>query len=178
MFGLKPNLFTVALERPLYRTGPWSFGARLYAQVGKVEGAITCSGDVVAHPPASAGNPFGCEEKSKDDATQNYAGLELSAAHRFEQWGGLTAYVTAAGNYFDTKVRVNALTFGLRDRTREDSESWIFSAGAGAEYPLTDRLTFGAGVFYSPQIVTRPPYDDSENDALFNARALLTWRFR
>lgn len=177
VFGLKPNLFAFALERPLYESDPLTLGVRLYGQIGRSEGAITCWGDVVKFPPGSAENPYGCEETSADQATQRYAGLELSGAYRTERLQGLTPYVAVAGNFLDTKVRVHARTFGILDRTRLVSQTWTYSASAGVTYPLADRLTLSVGMFYSPLWVTRPPASFSQNDALLNVRALLTYCF-
>lgn len=177
VFGLKPSLLAFALERPLYVADPWTLGMRLYAQFGKAEGAITCSGDVVKFPPGSVENPYGCEEKSADEATQRYAGIELSAAYRIERMGGISPYVTVAGNFLDTEVQVHARTFGVLDRTRLNSETWTFSASAGAAYPLADRLTVSIGMFYTPLSVVRPPAASNQNDGLFNVRALLLYQF-
>ena len=43
---------------------------------------------------------------------------------------------------------------------------------------MTERLNVSLGVFYSPLNVVRVPGTASENDSLFNARALLSYRFR
>jgi hypothetical protein len=32
--GVQSNLFSVALERPVYSTGPWTLGVRVYGQIG------------------------------------------------------------------------------------------------------------------------------------------------
>ncbi len=175
--GLKPHLFAFALERPLYERDPLTIGLRFYGQVGKVTGPITCYSDVVKFPPGSNENPYGCEEKSNDRAGQNYLGLELSAAWRLEQLGGLTPWAAVAGNYLDTEAQVNALTYGVRDRSLLTSESWTFSASAGAAYPLTGRVSVSLGLFYTPLQVERPTSTSRDNDALFNVRALISYRF-
>jgi hypothetical protein len=178
IFGLKPNLFAFALERPLYEGDSWTLGMRMYGQIGDVEGAITCPGDVAKFPPGSPQNPYGCEGKSADKSVQHYGGLELSGAYRIEQWGGLTPYIAVAGNFLDTRVRVNAQTFGVLDRRHLEAETWTFSASAGFAYPLADKLTLSVGMFYSPLWVTRPPSTSSQNDALVNVRALLAYELR
>jgi hypothetical protein len=104
--------------------------------------------------------------------------LEFSGSYRFEQLvRGLTPYVAVAGNFLDNKFQVKSLTFGVRDRTRLFAETWTFSASAGITYPLSDRWSVSVGLFYSPLWVTRPPATSSENDPLFNARAMLSYRF-
>jgi len=176
IFGIKPNLFAFALERPLYEQNSWTIGMRLYGQIGSAEGAFTCPGEVVQFPPGSPENIYGCEKKSADKSFQHYAGFELSGAYRIERLRGLTPYITVAGNFLDTQVNVNAQTFGILDRTRLKAETWTFSASAGMAYPITNKLTLSVGMFYSPLWVTRPPAASSQNDALFNVRALLTYQ--
>lgn len=178
IFGVKPNLFAFALERPLYERNPWTVGMRLHGQIGSVEGAITCSGDVVKFAPGSPENLFGCEKKSADKLSQRYVGLELSGAYRIEQLGGLTLYTAVSGNFLDTQVRVNAQTFGILNRNRLKAKTWTFSASAGVAYPLSNKLTLSVGMFYSPLWVTRPPATSSQNDALLNVRALLTYQLK
>lgn len=178
IFGLKPDLFAFALERPLYERNSWTIGMRAYGQIGTVEGAFTCSGDVAGFPPGSPENLYGCEKKSADKSSQRYAGLELSGAYRIERLRGLTPYITVAGNFLDTQVQVNAQTFGILDRNRLEAETWTFSTSAGIVYPLTNRFMLSAGMFYSPLWVTRPPATSSQNDGLFNVRALLTYQLK
>src|SRR5262249_19697853 len=137
IFGLTPNLFAFAIERPLYERRPWTVGLRAYGQVGTVKGAFTCSKDVAKFPPGSPQNPFGCDKESNDTATQNYGGLELSGSYRIERLRGLTPYLAVAGNYLDTQFQVHALTFGFPDRRHLAANTWTFSASAGISYPLT-----------------------------------------
>ena len=178
VFGVKPNLFAFALERPLYERDSWTIGMRMYGQIGDVEGAVTCPGNVIEFPPGSPENFFGCEKKSADRLSQHSAGLELSGSYRIEQLRGLTPYIAVAGNFLDTQVRVNALTFGILDRNRLEAETWTFSASAGVTYPLTNKLMLSVGMFYSPLWVTRPPATSSHNDGLLNVRALLTYQLK
>ncbi|MCS6925476.1 MAG: transporter [Candidatus Binatia bacterium] len=178
VFGVEPNLFAFALERPLYERNPWTVGLRAYGQLGEVEGAFTCWREVVRFPPGTPQNLFGCQKESADTATLRYGGIELSGAYRIERARGLTPYLAVAGNFLDTRFQVDALTFGLRDRRRLSAGTWTFSASAGITYPLTERFSFSVGLFYSPLWVTRPPATSRRNDALFNARALLTLRLR
>lgn len=178
VFGVTPDLFAFALERPIYESTPWTIGVRAYGQVGTVEGAFTCPGDVAKFPPGSPQNPFGCEEKSSDIATQRYGGLELSTSYRLDRMRGLTPYFAVAGNYLDNKFRTRALTFGIKDRTRLVNDTWTFSTSAGVTYPLTDRLNVSVGFFYSPLWVRRFVGAPCEDDPLFNVRAMITYRLR
>lgn len=178
IFGVKPHLLALALERPLYERHPWTFGARLYGQIGQVEGAFTCPKEAAAFPPGSSRNLFGCERKSADTTNQHSGGLELSGSYRIEAAGGLTPYLAVAGNFLDTKFQVKTRTFGARDRRRLVANTWTFAASAGVVYPLSERWSLSLGLFYTPLWVTRPPATESENDALFNARAQLSYRWR
>lgn len=58
LFGVEPNLFAFALERPLHECNPWTVGLRAYGQLGEVEGAYTCPSDVAKFPPGSPQNPY------------------------------------------------------------------------------------------------------------------------
>ncbi|MBI1732895.1 MAG: hypothetical protein HYR49_09030 [Gammaproteobacteria bacterium] len=176
--GVRPHLFAFALEHPLYEREPLTLGARFYGQVGRARGAITCSEEVAGHPPGSLKNPFGCDEASYDKAIQRYLGIELSAAWRLERLGGLSPWIAVAGNYLDTEAHVRALTFGIPDRSVLDSETWTFSASGGVSYPLSPGLSISVGAFYSPLAVVRPPYMSTDNDALFNLRALISYEFQ
>jgi hypothetical protein len=177
IFGLKPNLFAFALERPLYESDPWTLGMRMYGQIGDVEGAFTCPKEVARLPPGSPKNPNGCERESADKVTQHYAGLEFSGAYRIQHLGGVSPYFAVAGNFLDMRLHVDNITFGVRDQRQLAAETWTFSLSAGVAYPLTKRCTLSIGLFYSPLWVTRPPATSSENDGLLNARALLTYQW-
>ena len=178
IYGLKPHIVTVALERPLLESGPWTLGARLYGQLGTVRGAFTCPDDVTAYPPGAPGNVYGCDTQSNDKAYQHYAGFELSGSYRIERLGGLTPYVTLGVNYLNTKVQVHAQVFGRADRNRLDADTNTASAGIGLIYALDERLTLSAGAFYSPLEVRRQPSTSSNNDPLINFRTQISYRFR
>lgn len=177
VFGVEPNLFAFALERPLYERAPWTLGVRAYGQIGEIRGAFTCPSDVAQFPSGSPENPFGCEKTSNDIVTQRYGGLEFSGSYRINRLHGLTPYIAVAGNFLDHKFQVRARTFGFADRRRLLADAWTFSASMGATYPLTEQLSVSVGLFYSPLWVTRPPETSSQNDPLFNVRSMITYRF-
>jgi hypothetical protein len=177
VFGVKPHLFAFAVERPLYEQGPWTLGIRMYGQLGQIKGAFTCPKDVAKFPTGTPQNPFGCNKKSHDAVTQQYGGVELSTSYRFDRLHGLTPYIAVAGNFLDNKMQVKAQTFGNRDRNRLFAQTWTFSANAGVIYPLTERIFLNLSLFYTPLWIKRPPATDSENDALFNVRAGISYRW-
>ena len=177
VFGLRAHLFAYGLERPIYERGPWTFGLRAYGQLGNVEGAFTCPGDVADEPPGSPGNPYGCEGKSKDKATQVYWGAELSGSYRIDALGGATPWLTIAGNYLDTRFDVKAETFGFRDRSRLKSDTGTVTFGLGVRYPITEKIDVSIGGSFTPLWVVRPPSTVEEQDGLLNARTTLSYRF-
>lgn len=173
--GIEPNLFSVAIGRPLIEKETWRLGLRLFGQVGTLEGDITCPEDVAAsNDPAI--NPFGCLEASNDEVTQDYAGLEVSAAWqtspRFEP------HVAVALNYLDMENQVDAryLTFLDRSLLRADGYTW--SVTAGLTWKVGDKLRLAGEVFYSPLDIVRPPRTSSRNEELLNVRTMLSYRIR
>src|SRR3989441_2491348 len=79
MFGVRPNLLAVALERPIYASTAWSIGWRAHGQTGTARAAFTCPQDAVRFAPGTAANPSGCLEPSSDTATLRDVALGLSA---------------------------------------------------------------------------------------------------
>jgi hypothetical protein len=177
VFGVEPNLFAFALERPIYDRQPWTIGLRAYGQIGDVEGAFTCPKEAARARPGSPQNPLGCDGESSDTATQRYGGLELSGAYRLERAHGLTPYVAVAGNFLDTEFQVDAVELGVPDHTHLLASTWTFSTSGGFVYPLGDKMRLSVGVFYSPLWVRRPPETSSHLDGVFNVRALATYQF-
>jgi len=176
MFGLKPRLLAVALERPVYESSALAVGVRFYGQIGTVEGAYTCPADVATLPAGSAGNPEGCLTASSDTASLRYLGGEGSVAFRPDN--RLSPHLGAGLSYMDAGFQVDALTFGMIDHTHYLSHGTVFSASGGVSYRLTDKLMLGVDVFYSPLSVTRGFGVPVQNDGLFNIRTLLTYRMR
>jgi len=178
VFGLRAHLFAYGLERPIVERGPWTLGIRAYGQVGNVEGDFTCPEDAADKPPGSPGNPYGCEGKSKDKATQNYWGVELSGSCRLDKLHGVTPWVSLSGNYLDTRFQVKAQTFGFRDRQKLAADTGTVTFGLGLLYPLTEKLDLSVGMSFTPLWVVRPPSTSDQQDPLFNARSVVSYRFR
>lgn len=181
--GLEANLFALGLERPLVERDPWGLGARLYGQVGTLEGDITCSEDESRREPGSDGNPFGCEAASNDEADLTYAGFELVGSYAVAGPRAPDLHLGLAANWHDQEFQVDALTFGLRDRTLLLADGWTWSVNAGATWPLTESTRFGVEAFYSPLSVDRPvdgnpQITTNEQDDLLNARVLVGWTIR
>lgn len=179
---VEPNIISLALARELTARDRWRSGFRLYGQTGTVEGAITCTARDAAGGDDPVLNPFGCGAPSNDEMTIRYYGLELSAAYRTA--GGSEPYLAAAVNRFDNEFQVRATTFDILDRTLLLSEGSTWSVAAGVVHPVgrDDRGRLAGELFYTPLDVRRLEDDftfgEPENDALFNARVLLTWQLR
>lgn len=177
LFGVKPDLFALALERPFFTREQWTIGWRISGQLGEVDGPFTCPAELTRFAPGSDRNPFGCEAESRDTATQNYLGAELIGAYRFEQLHGLTLYSGVLGNFLDTRVDVNARTFGFIDQSSLKAETWTFAWSGGISVPLDPQTSVAVGFFYSPLAIIRSPAG-RDNEPLVNVRAQIAYRFR
>lgn len=169
--GGKANLFAAALERPFVVGDPLTLGLRLYGQLGHSKGDYTCSEDVVAQPPGSSGNPKSCDVRSQDSATLNNVGAALTGGVKVG--GGGTVHFAVGGTYNDLVFQVGAYTAGVPDNTRLATHGWTGWVAAGAGWPLGKAASIAAEAFYSPLLVRRPPNLDTQNDGLFNVRALV-----
>ena len=178
MFGIKPKLFALALERPVYETSPWTIGLRGYGQTGTVEGAYTCPSSVLPFAPGSPNNSYGCQAESSDTATLRFVGGEVSVSYSPPGALTLSPHVALAVNYMDVGFQVNALTFNYLDRTHLLSHGVTWAGTAGVSYRLSERLGVAVDLFYTPLSVRRPSSAPLQNDGLFNLRALLEYRLR
>ena len=172
--GVTPNLFAIGLERPFYTSGPLALGARLYGQLGTVEGDFTCTEDESSSPPGSPDNPWGCEAPSQDELTLNHIGLAFTGGYRIKK---TTFHWGLAATYMDMEFQVDAVTFGLIDRTLLLADGWTCSVTGGASWQITPSLSIAGELFYSPLSVTRPPSTSTENDPLLNLRSILRFAF-
>ncbi len=178
LFGVRPNLVSLALERPLLERGPVTLGVRAHSQFGRIRGPYTCPGRVLKFEPGSDENAFGCEAKSNDTAIQRYVGLELSGSYRIDALRGLAPYLVLGVNYLNTEFHVHAFTFGEKDRTRLAADTWTFSLGGGVTFPLGDRIRLALGVLYTPLWVSNPPETPDESDSLVQVRGEISYQLR
>jgi hypothetical protein len=168
--GVKSHLVAVGLERPVYSSGPWTLGIRVYGQIGEVESDFTCSAEEASHPPGPPDNIWGCEAPSEDEVTLNYVGAAFTGGYRIRKtdfhWG-------MAANYMDMEFQVDALTFGFIDRSLLLADGWTWSLNGGTSWSLGGRTSLAIEIFYSPLSVIRPPSTSTENDPLVNLRTML-----
>jgi hypothetical protein len=168
--GVKSNLFALGLERPIYSSDSWTLGIRLYGQVGEVESDFTCAAEEASHPPGPPDNIWGCETPSEDEVTLNYLGVAFTGGYGYRKtdfhWG-------LAANYMDMEFQVDALTYGVIDRSLLLADGWTWSLNGGASWALGRGTSVAVEIFYSPLSVVRPPSTSKENDPLLNLRTML-----
>lgn len=173
--GVRGNLFSLAVER-LFGSGDdrWSFAVRGHGQTGDLKGDLTCSEHDASFELGSEENLFGCVEPSNDRADLHYLGVEGVGALRFGD--GKRFFFGLSANRMDLTLQVDAFTFSVHDRTRNDSQGWTYSATAGLDVPIREAIAMSVALFYSPLDVVRPPSAASDNDALLNLRAMMRYR--
>lgn len=172
--GVTPELFNLALARPLVESSSWRVGLRLHGQVGTIAGDLTCPAEL-AGVADSRLNPDECLVPSNDEVTQNYVGLEMSVARRLEstRW---SPHVAASINYLDLEFQVDARYSAFLDRVRLLTAGYTYYVATGVSYRMNDKLTLGGEVFYSPLSVVRSAQVGSTNDELLTARFLARYR--
>lgn len=173
--GVEPHLLAVGLGRTLWSRGRWRLGATLHGGLGRFEGDVTCSRDDVAAGDDPQGNPFGCLEPSHDEMEVRYGGLEVT--NRLELRRAVP-YLSLLVHRFDSEFQVDARYRSVVDRTLLRTDGWAWGATAGLAWRASERVRLGAEAFYSPLEVFRGPGERTQTDALFHARALVTYRVR
>ena len=172
--GVTANIFSLGIERPFLRSGRWTLGVRAYGQIGETKGDYTCTADEAGFEPGSPENEFGCEEASDDTVTMDYLGAAFTGGYQTSPRGAI--HFGVGGNYMDLAFQVNALTYGVRDRTLLVTDGWTFSLNAGYSTDLGKKTGLGVELFYSPLEVQRTIDGSSENDPLLNLRAIFRYR--
>lgn len=176
--GVKPNLVSLALARPLWTGERARVGAQLFYLTGEINGDISCPANEVAAGDDPIANPFGCEEVSDDTMSIDSFGVELGVAWRAGE--AVELFVSALWQQLDAEFQVRALYDGFRDRTLLVHDGDDVAATAGLAWTMSDKLRFVGELYYSPLDVVRDPAGrgPSENDALLNARVLASYRLR
>jgi hypothetical protein len=174
-FGVTPRLLALGLDGVLNDTGTWRVGWRAHGQIGTVTAAVTCPAAVVPFAPGSPNNPAGCTAESSDATSLRYAGVEVQVARRIGP--RFAPHAAAGANFVDSVFQTNAQVFGQPDRTRLQTHGATLTTSAGIGYSVTERFALAADLFYSPLTVRRPPGNASSIDPMFNARALISYRF-
>jgi hypothetical protein len=174
--GARPNLASASLGRPLVDNGSFRLSVRAYGQLGSIKGDFTCSADDVAAGSDKTQNPFGCTERSSDQAVLRYFGFELGSAYRIHALAGLEPHAAVAINAMDLAFNVSAVYSGVYDTTKLNTHGATFSSTAGLGMPLGAGFHLDVDAFYSPLLVQRPGQGRTV-DGLWNARALIEYAF-
>jgi hypothetical protein len=104
-----------------------------------------------------------------------------STADRF-----VTPHAAIAINYFQNEFEVNVRRLDIFNGARQEfidgtvqkSRATTFSLTGGVGFRLGDRVEGAVDLFYTPLWVRRRADQTRQNDGLFNAKALLTYRVR
>jgi hypothetical protein len=184
-FGVTPKLFAIAAGRPLFVSDRWNVGVRASAQVGSAKGAFTCPEEVVAFPPLSADNPYGCRAESEDEAHLRYLSGELALWRTFGQHD-MTPYVSVAltrmNNVFNVNAQTRGPAFEFHDMTELRAKGSVVTIGGGLSFPLGDRLGASVGLSYTPLGVMRELGTTLStavtNEGMFNVKGLITYRVK
>lgn len=172
--GVEPELWAVALGRPLAGGARARFGARLIFQHGTFEGDFTCSRDEIESGP----NPFDCERPSNDVMDLDTLSLELTGALELGRDGRWRPYLTVAGHRMDLEFQVDSRYAGLVDRTLLLTEGDTVSFAGGVDRRLGTRGRLAAELLWAPLDVVRPPSTTSESDDLLHLRVGYRYRLR
>ncbi len=173
--GVKPvDLFGLAIQRPLLHFDRWHLGGRVFMLRGHARGDIACSKDVVAEPPGSAGNPFGCRERSDDRSSLDHEGIEIMFSHLLsnERW---QPYVALAWTRIHPEARVQARVFAVFDESTLTADGTLLTASLGTAFYSSANWHWSAAFSYTPLQVKRPPLRESRNGDFWSVRLGLSW---
>lgn len=174
--GARPNIFSLALGRPLLERPRFSLGVRLFALRGTIESDITCDRETVSLGPDPIRNPFLCEQPSQDEVTLQSLGGEFSFA--WQASPKLQPYLSMSVAAIDPEFQINARYNGLIDRTHQQTDGTLYAFQAGLSYRATERLRLSSEVFFAPLEVEPRLGADVERRDLVNVRLLLRYRLR
>jgi hypothetical protein len=167
--GARPHdLLAASIGRRLFERGAFSLSARAFGQHGAIDGDITCPADL-ANVSDPQQNPYGCEAASKDRISVNDYGLDLSAGWNAGPW-----HWHATGGVVRTELQaqVDALTSGLRDRSRLVADGVLRYAAFGVRRDLGAHWSVGTEVLHVPLDVRRGP------DAPLRREPFTSWRLQ
>ena len=172
---VKPNLWSVALGRPVAKTARWRFGVRLFGQAGTLSGDFTCP-----RAEAEAGddlelNPFECEAASTDEMEIRSGSVEFGGAYKVGDGDAFEPYFGVGGNWLDLEFQVNARYNNIIDHTRLLTDGSTYYATLGFQYLGWKTTKAGVEVFYTLLDVIRPPSTSPDSESLFNVRTFVSF---
>ena len=146
---------------------------RTVGQHGRAQGDITCPRQLAGIDDPLV-NPYGCRAPSNDHVYLNYYGAELTASLNADAWH---AHASIGDVRTEFAVQVDALTFGVRDRSYLTSNGPMPYATLGVGYDLDARWQVGVEFLYVPLNVRRQLDGPVESDPLRSWRLQLLYRF-
>lgn len=167
------DLFAAAIARRVLEYRGIALSLRAFGQHGEAEGDITC-------PARLAGitdlvrNPYGCRAASDDRIALDYYGVDAIAGGSA---GGWNWHVDVAAVRTELAVQVDALTFGVRDRSRLTSRMIVPWIAAGADHALDSHWSAGIEGLYVPLDVKRTVGAARSYDPFATVRVQLRYRF-
>jgi hypothetical protein len=167
-------LFALAIGRRFDVGERVSLHARVFGQHGRIGGDFTCPAELANEPDPEL-NPYGCEAASHDRFALRQYGAELDAAFGRGRWQAL-AGVGAVRN--ETQVQLDALTFGVNDRSRLVANHWRAFVSVGVRGQLSPQWDVAAQWLHVPLQVRRDPGGEREHDDFGGVRLQLAWRPR
>jgi hypothetical protein len=172
--GVQPlDLVALSIGRRVIERDSFTLSMQAFGQHGRAQGDITCPARLAGVVDREQ-NPFGCQAPSNDHVKLNYYGLEATSGWTVESWHA-HASVGAARTEF--AVQVDALTFGVHDRSRLVASGVLPFATIGASRDLDARWNLGVEVLYVPLRVQREINGPSENNPLTSVRLQVLYRF-
>ena len=115
---------------------------------------------------------------SADEVTIRTATVELGAALVRGDPGRFEPYISFGISHMDLDFQVDARYGGIIDRAKLTTDGETFYVTLGTRYRISPEWRWAAELFYSPLDVRRPPSTSTQTDALFNARAVLSYGIR
>lgn len=167
------DLFAAAIARRILEHRGITLSLRAFGQHGEAEGDITCPARLAGITDL-ARNPYGCRAASDDRIALDYYGVDAIAGGSA---GGWNWHVDVAAVRTELAVRVDALTFGVRDRSHLTSRMVVPWIAAGADHALDSHWSAGIEGLYVPLGVKREVGAARSYDPFATVRVQLRYRF-
>ena len=167
------DLFAAAIARRVLEHRGITLSLRAFGQHGEAEGDITCPARLAGITDV-ARNPYGCRAASDDRIALDYYGIDAIAGGSA---GGWNWHVDIAAVRTELAVQVDALTFGVRDRSRLTSRMVVPWIAVGADHVLDSHWSAGIEGLYVPLDVKRGVSAARSYDPFATVRVELRYRF-
>jgi hypothetical protein len=172
--GTQPlDLVALSIARRIFERDSFTLSMQAFGQHGRAQGDVTCPARLAGVTDRQQ-NPFGCQAPSNDHIKLNYYGLEATSAWTAESWH---AHASLGAVRTEFAVQVDALTFGVHDRSLLVGRGSMPFATVGVSRDLDAQWNLGVEVLYVPLRVQRQPNTPSESDPLTSVRLQLLYRF-